>query len=1105
MTRIRCFAFTPLPLILLFLVVGLLTVSSAHATTATAADGGIVWCNGYLPPPQTAASLNAFVYPAIAGYSADTAPDGLTANPNNAWDAWQTNPAIDNPATASGTPANPSGLYPVNSNALGATAETVVPAAPTAADDRYAIQLDYWNSIASGLAIDEYDSKTGAIDGTTTPGSLGYSTGSACVLVYPGGSNAGEFVITYPANPSQSQANLLANYGVNNTTQPAADNVPTEAAWAAAHPDSFPYGNTANPAVGSSAHPAEPPYYYGPAAGGPTGYVSTYKGCAWDGNSCTEGSAVVPSTATTPPPPNPDWNVFPEVLSNITSIPTTWNIIFNSTYGDPKPAVDDGTHVWDASYDIWFDTTGKTGVGVGPGQYGTARGQNDGLEIMVWMNSQHSYVDAPDGPTPNATGYAQPSGWPREQVLINNVVYDVWTSRLNNPNFGASSATATYSNTNVLQAAGSAYPGGAEPYTCNTLATYWNTATASVGTNPTDVTCGTEWNVVSFVATKIGSTDYRGTSMSMDTKVFTDYILGINDGLWQQVQQSSFTTTYGNAANRIGAVPSGANATIGTLACPGSATYFQQDNPADGPTPCLSRNWLLTSVDAGFEPWEGGNGLESKAFVAHVNTVATTVQSGLTSGDGTPIVTQNSPFQIVYPGCPSTTTPITYTAPSSVTYLVYAPDGQGEGGPYPYIAAGPTMINGSPGVAGTIVPAGTAIPYGTPMEYPFDGTPGNMSLVAGSTTMFAATISPKIWPLSAEEGGSPATIVINADCGGTIQTSKILVWIDPSGQVFYSDGKTPVQGATVTLEYSPSGSASGPFEAVPNNNYGLSSQIMQPNDNTLNPMPSTQYGAYAWNVEPGYYEVNASLAGCGSVTSPVQQVVNYPITNLNLTLPCAPPPLPNLVPATIPSTPESLTATTASSSQINLSWGAVPLPPNATSVTYTVEEVSPTSTTIASGITATNYEVTGLNPNTSYSFAVVAVDAGGSSPQSTTVSSTTQQPQVPAGACHVTYTVQSATPGVNNGLTVSFNIQNTGSTALYPWTLSWTFPGNQQISYAWNAAETQSGANASLTSSASWESIPAGGTLYGAVGFNGIYTGTDAVPSAFYINGALCQ
>ncbi len=1005
MTKIRCFASAPLPLILLVITVGLLTVPSARATTATAADGGVVWCNGYLPPASTLAAINAYVYPTIPLFSADTAPDGLAANPNNVPDAWDTNPAL--------WPGDPL------TSGFGFTAETVTPAAPTSPNDRYAMQLDYWNSIVSGVAIDQWDIATSAIDGTTTAGSLGYSYGNSCVLVYTSGSNAGQFTITYPATPSLTQAKLLANFGVTNTTQPTS--VPTEAQWAQLYQNSY-----------------EPPYIYGATAGGPTGYVSTFKGCSWDANSCTAGSAVL--TAANPTPASTtDLNVFPQVLSNITSIPTTWGITSDPNYG--TPFVDNGSNIWDASYDIWFDTTGQTGVGKGPGQYGTARGQNDGLEIMVWMNSLHSYVDAPSVPTPNASGYAQPSGWPREQVLINNVVYDVWTSRLNNPYFGANSPNATYSHINVV-------PGGQEPYTCNTLATYWNTTTAAVGTNTTSVTCGTEWNVVSFVATKYNGTDYRKTSMSMDTKVFTDYILGIPDGLWQTVSAPT-------AGDRVDI---GITSPNGVLSCPASSMDGQQTNPPTNPNACLSQSWLLTSVDAGFEPWAGGNGLESQSFIAHVNTHSTAVQSGNLTATGQPIVFWGSPFDIVYSGCASNASPNTASFTISGFY------------------------NPNAGIS-----------TGTPVTWPASGIPVAMAPVDGSPNLFSYSV-PAMSPMH-----GTATINFTSSCGNY----SVSIFIDPSGQVFYSDGKTPVSGATVTLLNSTSGSAGGPFGAVPNHNYGLTSAVMAPDGNTLNPMPSTQFGAYGWDVAPGYYEVTAELAGCGSVTSPVQHVITTPITNLFLNLPCAPPPPVAVVPASIPSVPESLTATVASSSRINLSWTSVPMPLNATSVTYTVEEVSPTSTVIASGITATSYIVTGLNPNTSYGFAVVAVDAGGSSPASTTASITTQQ--APAGKCHVTYNVQSATPGVNNGLTVSFNIQNTGTTALYPWTLSWAFPGNQQISYAWNATKTQSGASASLTSAAPWESIPAGGTLYSAVGFNGTYTGTNAVPSAFYINAALCQ
>ncbi len=971
--------------VLLLCGLGLFFAQTARATTAVAADGGVVWCNGSEIDPTTASPYGTVPYPytlytePVTGvaYPDVLTPDGLAANPANTWDTWRANPILTN-------------------GKFGDIAETAAPASPLDPLDRYAIQLDYWNSVVMGQS-----------------GALGYSTGNSCVLLYYNTGNIGQFTITYPANPSQPNANetILAS---------------TNPALFQAFPlnNNSPYsGGTTGIANGTAS----------PTDGGPTGYVSTFKGCSWDANSCTAGSAVL--TASNPTPTSTDWNSFPQLLSNITSIPTTWNIEFNHNYGYPEST--DGSHIWDASYDIWFDKTGQTGTGQAP--YGNARGQNDGLEIMVWMNSEHSYVDVPGAPTPNTAGYAQPSGWPREQVLINNVVYDVWSSRLNNPSYGYTS--------------GKIIAQGAEPYNCQTLPLY-NPNTGSAATPATNVTnangttCGTEWNVVSFVATKYNGTDYRKTSMAMDTKVFTDYILGIPDGLWQTVSAPT-------AGDRVDIGIASAN---GVLACPASAMSSQQANPPTNPSACLSDSWFLTSVQAGFEPWMGGNGLQSDSFVAHVNTHSTAVQTGNITATGQPVVFWGSPFDVVYSGCASNTSP--NTASFTITGY-YNPN------------------------------AGTST--ATPVTWPANGIPVNMTAMPGSPNLFEYTV-PALSPMH-----GTATINFISSCGNY----TVSIFIDPSGRVFYSDGKTPAPGATVTLLNSSSGSAGGPFESVPNHNYGLTAAVMAPDGNTLNPMPSSQYGSYGWDVAPGYYEVNAALDHCGSVTSPVQQVVNTPITNLFLNLPCAAPQPVAVERASIPSEPTSLTAAVASSAQINLSWNSVPMPLNATSVTYSVVEVAPVSAVIASGITATSYIVTGLNPNTSYSFEVEAVDAGGVSPVSSATSATTQQ--APAGACHVTYNVQSATPGVNNGLTVSFNIQNTGSTALYPWTLSWSFPGNQTISYAWNATETQSGASASLTSSAAWESIPAGGTLYSAVGFNGSYTGTNAIPSAFYINGALCQ
>jgi hypothetical protein len=987
----RHWVFTTLSLTLPLIVLGLIAVQSAHATAIVqSSDGGVMWCKG----DGTA-----------------TLPTGF---PLQTLETWGSIPVLTNPP-------------------FGDTGETVAPTGGDA-NDRYAIQLDYWNSVTSDPG-----------------GAIGYSTGASCMLFYYNTGNIGQFTITYSANPSQPIA--------------------AEETWVTNHPNTFPYVNNA-------------PYSLGISDGGPTGYVSTFKGCSWDNNSCTTGSAVRTYGTTTVAPPNSDWNVFPEMLSTITSIPTTWNITSDPTYG--TPFVKDGTHIWDASYDIWFDKNAETGLNSGQAPYGTVRGENDGLEIMVWMNSNNSYVDAP-GSQPNQPGnYAQPSGWPREAVLINNVVYDVWTSRLNNAYFGYPSST-----TDVVVKANT------DQDTCTTLA-----VNGGAG-----VPCGSEWNVVSFVATKHNGTDYRTTGMSMDTKVFTDYILGINDGLWQQVTPNPGITTY--SGNRISAAPATGStpATIGVLACPASSMDGQQTDPPANPSKCLNQSWWLTSIQAGFEPWEGGAGLESSSFVAHVNTYASPVQSGLTSGNGTPIVAWNAPFQVVYPGCPANAGPPVsgvYTQPTTAPRFTIVGI-NGSSPYYPYIT--PQPAGAIPAwVPITITGPGNYNGYGTNNivqgAYPATATLGQAMTWNPTTGMWEATMQSTL-PLSAESGnGAPATIYISNPSCTTQPVASIAVYIDPSGKVFYSDGKTPVQGATVTLEYSPSNSATGPFEVVPNNNTGLTSDIMNPADNTLNPMSSTQYGSYAWDVAPGYYQVNAELNGCGAVTSPVQQVVTAPITNLFLDLPCAPPEPPNVVTATVPNVPAGLTATAVSSSQINLSWSPVLPPLNATSWTYTVYETSPAYTVIASGLSGNSYQVTGLTPGTSYAFAVTAVDAGGSSALSPSASTTTQPG---SGNCHVTYNVASATPGVTNGLTVNINIQNTGKTALYPWTLAWTFPGNQKITNTWNVNESQSGQNVTLSSISSWESIPAGGTLTGAVGFNGTYTGANAKPTAFTLNGQPCN
>ena len=86
-----------------------------------------------------------------------------------------------------------------------------------------------------------------------------------------------------------------------------------------------------------------------------------------------------------------------------------------------------------------------------------------------------------------------------------------------------------------------------------------------------------------------------------------------------------------------------------------------------------------------------------------------------------------------------------------------------------------------------------------------------------------------------------------------------------------------------------------------------------------------------------------------------------------------------------PATPTGLQATSVSSTTANLLWNAV-APPAGCSVTYSVyRDGAP----IASGLTTATYNAGGLQPSTTYQFAVASIDAFGSSGLSGQVGATT--------------------------------------------------------------------------------------------------------------------
>ena len=103
-----------------------------------------------------------------------------------------------------------------------------------------------------------------------------------------------------------------------------------------------------------------------------------------------------------------------------------------------------------------------------------------------------------------------------------------------------------------------------------------------------------------------------------------------------------------------------------------------------------------------------------------------------------------------------------------------------------------------------------------------------------------------------------------------------------------------------------------------------------------------------------------------------------------------------------------------------------------------------------------------------------------------------------ASGCAVTYT----TNEWNGGFSAAVAVQNLGD-PLASWTLKFAFPAGQQVPRGWSATWTQSGADVTATNVA-WN----GGLATGAstsIGFNGTFSGGNAKPSAFSLNGVACN
>jgi O-glycosyl hydrolase len=165
-----------------------------------------------------------------------------------------------------------------------------------------------------------------------------------------------------------------------------------------------------------------------------------------------------------------------------------------------------------------------------------------------------------------------------------------------------------------------------------------------------------------------------------------------------------------------------------------------------------------------------------------------------------------------------------------------------------------------------------------------------------------------------------------------------------------------------------------------------------------------------------------------------------------------------------------------------LSYSATGLPAGL-SISSSTGLISGTPTTAGtSNVTVTATDSTGAAGSATFSWTISSSGGGGG-----------------GASCTVVYTTQSQWTG---GFVASVSIANGGSTPISGWTLTFTFPGDQKITDAWNGAATQSGEAVSITSESYNSTIAAGGST--SLGFQGTWTSSDAVPASFAVNGTTC-
>ncbi|MFK0112181.1 glycoside hydrolase family 6 protein [Streptomyces sp. NPDC091217] len=129
--------------------------------------------------------------------------------------------------------------------------------------------------------------------------------------------------------------------------------------------------------------------------------------------------------------------------------------------------------------------------------------------------------------------------------------------------------------------------------------------------------------------------------------------------------------------------------------------------------------------------------------------------------------------------------------------------------------------------------------------------------------------------------------------------------------------------------------------------------------------------------------------------------------------------------------------------------------------------------------------------------AALALVAGVSGPAVAVAPSS--QAAISAIPCTVDYKIQN---DWGSGFTAAVTVTN-NSAAKSSWSVKWSYAGNQTVSSYWNTKLTQSGTAVTANNETYNGALATGGSV--SFGFNGTYSGTNAIPTAFTLDGVTCN